>query len=214
MNENEVKASLNDDVSSLDKEQKQQFANMSYLATNDVEQTKGKAHKIRIKVPSKNGIDFELVATNNNIFKKPYPKAEDKLKVVGLSKKVNDTLLNKINNGEINSNHITDLQKLNIVDKLIKLNPEDQATAVQSVIENRNNRNAINAEEITSFIIRNGYEDKFTLETWYSGMIRLINKLSSHSNVNVDVFSHLSNDQQQNLKAKINNLIDILNRFI
>lgn len=214
MSENEVKGSLNDDVSSLDKDQKQQFTDMSYLATNDVEKKKGRARKTRIKVPGKNKFEFELVATNNNIKRKPYPTAEDKLKAIGLSKEVSNNLIKKIDDGDINSNHITDLQKLNMIEKLIKLNPEDQDTAIQNVIKNRNKRNQINSEEISSLIIRNGHEDEFTLETWYSGMIRLIDKLSSHANVDADVVTRLSNQQQLVLKTKIDSLIRILNRFI
>jgi len=214
MNENEVRGSLNDDVTSLDNNQKQQFTDMSYLATNDVEQKKGKVRKTRIRVPGKNGIEFELVATNTNIEKKSYPTAEDKLNLLGLSNEINTNLLNKIKNGEINSNHISDLQKLTLLKDLIKLNTDDQSTAIKNIIENRDNKNLINEEEISSRIIKNGYEDEFTLDTWYKGMIRLINKLSFHSNVSADVMKCLSNDQQLNLKTQISNLIYILDRFV
>ena len=123
-------------------------------------------------------------------------------------------MLNKLKNGEINSNHISDLQKLTLLKDLIKLNPDDQDTAVKNIIENRDEKNLINEEEISSRIIKNGYEDEFTLDTWYKGMIRLINKLSFHSNVSADVMKCLSNDQQLNLKTQISNLIYILDRFM
>lgn len=186
---------------------------MSYLATKDVEQKKGKARKTRIKMPSKDGINYELVAINTMINKNLYPKAEDKLKLIGFSEEVSNNLHNSINDGEINSNHITDLQKINLLDKLIKINPNDQNTAISSVIENRNSRNSINAEEVSSFIIRNGYEDDLTLDTWYRGMIRNINKLSTHSNVSADVFKRLTNDEQLHLRTRIDDLIYILNKL-
>ena len=113
MNENEVKASLNDDVSSLDKNQKQQFTDMSDLATKGVELKKGKARKIRIEVSNKDGIVTDLVKTDTNV-NKNYPKAEDKLKGIKFSDGVFYNLHNRINDGEINSTHITDLQKLTI----------------------------------------------------------------------------------------------------
>lgn len=213
MNESEVRASLYEDVSSLDNYQKKQFTDMSFLATNDVERKKGKFRKARIKMLSKDGIDLELVATNTTFKKNHYPKAEDKLKLLGFTKEVNDNLLNKIINGEINSNHINDLQKLILLERLKQLNPEDQNTIIKSIIDNRTNRNSINAEEISSYVIKNGDEDEFILDTWYRGMLRLIYKLSSHSNVGVDVFLRLSKDQQLNLKTKIDNLIYVLSRF-
>lgn len=214
MGDNEIKGNLAYDVDSLNEESKKKYADTCHQVISDVNKKKGKARRTRVEIPSKDNKDIEVVAIDKNIPKRPYPTAKDKLKVIGLSNGVETTIANKIFLGKVNSSHINDIQNLGIVNKLVDLDADSQATIVEEIFENRNQRDLINAEIISSFSLRNDDFDTLTLETWYRGMVRLIDKLSKHADVDKDTLSHLSEDQTNNLNDKIKVLLGILEKLI
>ncbi len=84
--------------------------------------TKGKSNNIVIELGKKDGYKRELI--EKRLRKIKYPTSKDKLKNIGLTESNEEKLIEKINKGEINSNHITNIAKADIDNALTQLPPK------------------------------------------------------------------------------------------
>lgn len=153
MSKDLIKSSL-EDIKSLNNSEKEKLNHYINMAIKDVKKTKGKSDNIVIDLGNNNGYKREVV--EKRIKKNNYPTSKDKLKSIGLAKANEEKLVEKINKGKINSNHITNIAKADIDDALTQLPPKKQEKVIEKIIQNTNEKNLINREEIASEALQDG----------------------------------------------------------
>lgn len=211
MSKDLIKSSLEDikSLNSLEKEKLNHYINM---AIKDVKKAKGESNSIVIDLGNNNGYKREVV--EKRIKKNNYPTSKDKLKSIGLAKANEEKLVEKINKGKINSNHITNILKADIDDALTQLPPKKQEKVIKKIIQNTNEKNLINREEIASEAIQNGNINLMIVENWYKGILRASNQFESKLYIDEKALEFLSNDQLQELYEVINKIIKKCNDFM
>jgi len=156
----EVKGSLNQDVNSLNNNQKYNLTEYSFVAAKDVGNKKGKARKTIVELGEVNGIKLFVTAIDDSM-KRHRQTTEDKIKALGLDLTITHELLTKKNDGKIKSYHIDDIIETNLVEDISKLDQESQKQITENIIKNRNEYSLQNKEEISLFILRSGKINRF-----------------------------------------------------
>lgn len=213
MEHDKIKATLNE-VNSLDNSQKQSYKNMSYLIAEDINRKKGKAHKTIIQIGHNKENIIHLTSTNKN-HKTKYPTAHDKLNSLKLNAKVSKELENDINDGIINSTHITDILKISIGEELAKLNNDDQQKVINKIINNRNERNLINSEVVaTQSLLNNEDNNTQIIEIWYRGVIRSLEQFILQLEAGLKIYEHLPIQQQNYLLNNFVKIQELLQKYM
>lgn len=211
MNKDLIKSSLTN-IGALNDFEKNQLNHYCNIAIKDVEKNNGKANKITIDIGTEDEYRTELIAKRIKSYK--YPTSKDRLKAIGLEEANETKLIEKINKGEINNNHVTNILKADIDDALIKLPPEKQDKVIEAIVKNTNEKNLINREEIASESIKNGNINLMTTDNWYKGILRAGNNFKSKLYINEEVLKFLSEDQVQQLSELINDITMKCNEFM
>lgn len=211
MSKDLIKSSI-EDIQSLNNVEKENLDHYCNIAFKDVEKVKGTCDNIVIDLGIKDGYKRELV--QKRIRKNNYPTSIDKLKNISLAESNEEKLAEKINKGEINSNHINNIVKADIDNALAQLPPKKQEKVIEKIIENTNEKNLINREEIASESIKNGNINLMIVESWYKSIIRSSNQLESKLYINEEVLEFLSKDQLQELYEIISRVARKCNEFI
>lgn len=139
---------------------------------------------------------------------------EIKIRALGFSDSLTNKLLEKYKHGEISSNHVRDIGKINSIEEVSKLNQESQENLANKIIEKRNEQTDENSSEAAIILIKNGNTEKYIIDTWYRGILRLINNLHRFANVDESTVNQLSSAQKDNLSKKIKVLIERLEKLI
>jgi|GEM_PF-1257202 len=209
----EVKGSLNQDVNSLNNNQKYNLTEYSFVAAKDVGNKKGKARKTIVELGEVNGIKLFVTAIDDSM-KRHRQTTEDKIKALGLDLTITHELLTKKNDGKIKSYHIDDIIETNLVEDISKLDQESQKQITENIIKNRNEYSLQNKEEISLFILRSGKINRFLLEHWYAGILRTIEKLICQADVKEEIVNELSLEENRHLKSRVKKLIILLQKLI
>ncbi|MBB6218093.1 hypothetical protein HNQ80_004233 [Anaerosolibacter carboniphilus] len=212
----EAKGTLKDDVTSISDQGKTSLITLSITATTDVKNKKsksGKTKKTTVELTEIDGVKYQIVATNEEK-SKPRATVEDKIRSIGLVNKVTGTLIEKYKKGEITSNHVRDISKINTIENVTKLASDSQRKLAEIIIENRNIQNDINSSEAAILLLKSGQRDKFVVDTWYRGILRLVQKLRCYAEVSEEAVAALSFEQNSHLSANIKELISKLNALL
>lgn len=212
----EAKGTLKEDVTSISEQEKARLINLSLTAANDVKNKKGNSRKTKkttVELAEIGDVTYQLIATNKE---KNQSRAttEDKIRSIGLVNSVTSTLIRKFQEGKISSNHVRDITKITNLDNITQLAPGTQDKLTEIIIENRNIQNDINSSEAAILLIKSGKSDKSTVDTWYRGVLRLIQKLSHYADVDDETASNLSLEQFSHLTANLKILISRLNALL
>ncbi|MFJ5718143.1 hypothetical protein [Neobacillus sp. NPDC093127] len=211
MEQDKVNGSLNE-VNSLDNSEKQIYKEMCFVITKDISTKKGKAHKTVIQIDKSDGSEMQLISINKKI-KKIYPTAHDKLKCINLKDEVTKEFENEINEGNINSNHVTDIQKITLSEELNRLNKEDQKQVINNIIKNRNERNLINSEQVATFALLNGEINTQIIEIWYRGINRTVDQFIGQLESGLSIINKLPKQQSDFLLEKFNKTQKLIQQY-
>lgn len=206
-----IKGSLEDiqSLSKLDKEKLNHYCNMVF---KDIKKTKGKANNVVVELGNKDGYKRELV--EKRIRKNKYPTSKDKLKSIGLAKSNEKKFIEKINKGEINNTHVTNIAKADIDNTLSHLPPKKQENIIEKIIKNTDEKNLINREEIAAESIQNGNISLMIVENWYKGILRSSKQFESKLYINEEVLKFLSKEQIQELYEIVSQVAKSCDKFI
>lgn len=211
MSKDLIKSSI-EDIRSLNNIEKENLDHYCNIAFKYIEKVKRTSDNIVIDLGNKDGYKRELV--RKRIRKNNYPTSIDKLKIIGLAETNREKLAEKINKGEINSNHINNIVKADIDNALAQLPPKKQEKVIERIIENTNEKTIINREEIASESIQNGNINLMIVESWYKGIIRSSNQLESKLYIDEEVLEFLSKDQLEELYERISRIARRCSEFI
>lgn len=213
----EIKGSIND-VDSFSKDEKVELTEKNFVAVTDVAKKMGRARKIVVDMGIVNGMELSTVGIDQSLRRKPRPKPEDRVRAMGLEKEVTEKLVYQINEGRIKSHHLNDFFKTNLIEEISKLDSKSQQEIVQTLIDNKNDRDTKNTEDISVVFLQNGTISNYLTENWYSGLLRTIMKLSQQASVNKEVVEELSDEQNshltgctKDLKLILDNMLKLLN---
>lgn len=206
-----IKSSL-EDIQTLHSTDKDGLTHFSNIALKSLKKEKGKANNLTIVLDNKDGYIIEL--TEKRIRSYTNKTAEEKLKAIGLIESNESKLIEKINKGELNNNHIANIRSADIGDALIQLPAEIQEKVIDTIIVNTNERHQINREELASESIKVGNIDLVLIENWYKGILRSANQFESKLYINNEMLELLSKAQQQYLYEVINKITIKCNDFM
>ena len=213
MNE-EIIGTLRDDVKSLDEKQKKHLTDNCFVAAMDIDSKKGKAKKITVDAGIKDGYTLAIVAVKDIATNTTRLTSHEKLISFGLAETVVKNVTSKLAEGTINSNHISDIRKTNLLDEVAALDDDSQLEAVEDIIKHRNESVLINSEHISWLTLKNGKVNKFLIENWYRGILRSIERLVLHADISSEVVDELFQEQRQHLVQRIKTLIKKLENLL
>jgi hypothetical protein len=212
----EAKGTLKDDVTSINEQEKNNLIKFTVAAADEITKKKGKPGKTRktkVELTKENGITYQILATYEGA-PPPGSNVEAKIKSIGLNDKLTNNLVGQYINGKITLNHVRDIIRINTIDDIVKLDPNSQKRLIETIIQNRNEQNDNNSAEASIVLIKSGNESKYIVDTWYRGILRLIQKLSQSMDIDDETTKQLSNNQKHQLINKISQLISKLQHLI
>lgn len=166
-----------------------------------------------IDAGKQNGYQIEILVRKDTA-KSNRQTIREQLSSFGLKESVLKDLTSRIEKGKINSNHISDIRKTNLLEDISSLNEESQQKAVEEIINIRNERDLLNSENISLLVLNSGKVSKFLVENWYRGIIRTIERLILQAEVSQDIIDELLIEQKMHLSDRINFLIKKLERLL
>lgn len=209
MNE-EIRETLKEDVKSLN--EKENLTDNCFVAAMDVQ--KGKSKKITVDADLKDGCKIAIIVQKDTITTSNRPTVKEKLSSFGFAKTVVKNVTSKLEEGKINSNHISDIRKINLLDEISVLDEASQQETVEEIIKNRNEYNLINSEYIAWLSLKRGKINKFLVENWYRGILRNIERLLLQADVSHNVIHELDSGQNLHLIQRIKTLIRELENLL
>jgi hypothetical protein len=210
----EIKGTLKDDVDSMDDKQKDNLVDNLFTAVMDVVSKKGRGKKTTVDAGFREGIKLSIVAENDTAKTTNRQSARERLNNFGLAETVVKNVTSKLEEGKINSNHISDIRKTNLLDEITALDQDSQQEAVEEIINTRNERDLINSEHISWLVLKKGKINTFLVENWYRGILRTIERLALQADVSRDVVDALLPEQNQHLLQRIKFLINKLENLL
>lgn len=158
------------DIKSLTKEQINDYLKNTEIITTDITIRRGKASIVETNLGSMNGRTYRLLSKVEVLRK--ISSIEEKIHKLCLNSNVEGELVKREKTGEINSRHISEIRKaINL--SFAQTPAECQEDAIDTIINNIQQREDVNKEEVSLACIKAGLAGQMDAEAWFSSVMRL-----------------------------------------